>query len=305
MNVAALVWIGCVLSAGLTGSVLAQGTGLEALGVLVREKGVAAGGQVVLLAGDRGAEQPGVWRVVTRDPVYAGRFREYLVKAGRVVAEQAVPAAESGALATAPLVREKIRIDSPIVFWRAHTEAKKALIGFDMVDYELRNAEFSTRPVWVVRLRRKAGTQVGELAVSAESGNVLRRTWFEAGRKTETRAATVSQPKRQLTSEALSDTAQQAWQGTRTGIKEGTKAVKTGLSKASTTVGGWLIRAGGGTPPASTAPSTSTVPRSGAKPAAGTPAPPANRPVGPVPPPPQTGGPATWERGAYDSGAKR
>jgi hypothetical protein len=276
---AALLIVGC-------GPLAAQQTGLEALGVLVRTKGAAAGAQVVTVSGRRGAEQPAIWRLVARDPAFAGHFREYLVKAGRVTSEAAVPTAESASYATAPLVRSALKIDSHIVFWRAHTEAKKVLVGFDTVDYELRNAEFSTKPVWVVSLTGRSGAKVGELAVSAETGNVLRRTWFEAGRQTAQRPPAASAP-RNGTNAVITDTAQQAWDGTRTGWNQGKKAVKTGFSKASTTVGGWLIRAGGGTPPA--APSAATPP---------TPA----KTAGSPPIPPGRGGPATWENGRYESG---
>lgn len=257
---------------GLVSGALAQQTGLEAWSVLTRDKGAGAGTQVVSLTGRRGSEQPAEWRLVARDPAFAGHFREYVVKGGRVASEHAMPTAESGSYATAPLVRSKVKIDSAIVFWRAHTEAKKALVGFDNVDYELRNAEFSTKPVWVVSLKNRTGGPVGEVAVSAESGQVLRRTWFEAGRQTAQRpgTGTVSPPKRTGPSSALSNTAQQALEGTRTGWNQGTKAVKTGFSKASTAVGGWLLRAG----KATSAPATTA---------------------------PQTSGPSTWERGTYDS----
>lgn len=224
----------------------AQQTGLEALDVLSRAKGAAAGTQVVTVSGRYGAEQPATWRLVARDPVFAGHFREYRVTAGRVASEHAVPTTESSLYASAPLIRKNLKIDSHIVFWRAHTEAKKSLVGFDAVDYELRNAEFSTRPVWVVSLTGRGGVKVGELAVSAETGNVLRRTWFAAGRQT----APGAPPPRRGANAVISDTAQQAWAGTRTGWNHGKEAVRTGLSKASTAVGGWLIRAGGGTPPA-------------------------------------------------------
>jgi len=211
----------------------AQQTGREALMEVVRRKGPAAS-EIVTLSGQNGAEQPAAWRLVARDPAFPGRYREYQVKDGRLTSEQAVPAAESSSYASSPLVRAKIRVDSPVVFWRAHTEAKKALVGFDTVDYELRNAEFSTTPVWVVHLINQSGIKVGEVAVSAESGNVLRRTWFEAGRQ--------PAPRPKLT--PAEQKTQDAWQGTRTGLHQGKKAVKTGLGKASTTVGGWLLRAG-------------------------------------------------------------
>jgi hypothetical protein len=260
MNLTALSAGAAGLLVALASSVVAQQTGLDAFAVLTRDKGSTAGTQVVSLSGRRGAEQPDAWRLVARDPAFAGHFREYVVKAGRVISEHAVPTAESASYATAPLVRAKVKIDSPVVFWRAHTEAKKALVGFDTVDYELRNAEFSTKPVWVVSLIGRGGSKVGEVAVSAESGNVLRRTWFEAGRQTVQRTGTVGTPQRSGTTTALSDKAQQALDGTRTGWNQGKKAVKTGFSKASTTVGGWLLRAGSATapPPATTPPKRTT-----------------------------------------------
>lgn len=270
---------------GWGSSVQAQQTGLEALGVLSRARGAALGNQVVVLTGERGSEQPAAWRLVTRDPAFAGRFLEYVVKNGRLIAEQAVPAADAGRYATAPLVRSKLKVDSHVAFWRAHTEAKKVLVGFDSVDYELRNAEFTTTPVWVVRLVNTSGAKVGELAVSAESGNVLRRTWFEAGRQPATGSRVASAPSRNTGSTTINEKAQQAWEGTRAGWNEGTKAVKTGLRKASTTVGGWLLRAGGESPtPTSPTPASQPTPTKPTKPAT-----------------PQTRGPTTWQNGSYDS----
>ncbi len=260
---------------GVSGPLVAQQTGLEALGVLRRTVGTPAADRVVLLSGRLGAEQPAVWRLVARHPAHAGHFLEYQVQGGRVISESAVPTTESVTYARAPLTRTKLRVDSPVVFWRADTEAKKARIGFDAVDYTLRNAEFSTKPVWVVRLIGQRGATVGELAVSAETGNVLRRTWFEAGRQDRPPPAP---PARGPAPAALSGSAQQAWEGTRSGVRHGTRAVQSGLSKASTTVGGWLIRAGGGVPPSSqTAPAP--IPAPARAPAAAPPVPRATAPA--------------------------
>jgi len=289
MRLTAMFLGAAMLLPGFAASVAAQQTtGLEAWDILTGFKGAAIGSRVVALLGERGAEQPAVWRVVAKDPSFAGQFREYEVKGGRVISENAVPPAESAAYVTTPLVRGKIKIDSPVVFWRAHTEGRKALIGFDAVDYELRNAEFSSTPVWVVRLRTKNGTMVGELAVSAVSGQVLRRSWYEAGRQTarKTQTRTSPAPGSPATA-AINESAQQAWGGTRKGWNQGKKAVKTGFSKASTAVGGWLLKAGQATAPASSEPPSGRKPATASSPA------------------PQSPGPATWERGRYDSGAQR
>jgi hypothetical protein len=89
-------------------------------------KGSAAASQIVSLTGRRGAEQPAAWILVARDTSFPGRFRAYTVSGGRITAEVALPASESAAYASTPLDRTKLKVDSPVVFWRAHTEAEKA-----------------------------------------------------------------------------------------------------------------------------------------------------------------------------------
>lgn len=241
-------FIACCLAAfaSATHPAIAQLTGRDALAEVARVKGSAAASQIVSLTGRRGAEQPAAWILVARDTSFPGRFRAYTVSGGRITAEVALPASESAAYASTPLDRTKLKVDSPVVFWRAHTEAEKALLGFDTVDYELRNAEFSSTPVWVVKLHDRAGGKIGELAVSAESGQVLRRAWSEAARPTSKRRGAISQPRRITTPAAAPQpTAQHTWEETRSSLNQGTKVVKSGLGKASTTVGGWLVRAGG------------------------------------------------------------
>jgi hypothetical protein len=305
MKMTAAIWGTAVLFAASAVSVSAQQTAFAAWDVLSRDRGAAVGGEVVLVSGEKGSEQPEVWRMVARDPAFAGRFREYGVRRGRVVSEAAVPAAQTVGLSGSPLNRGRIKIDSHVVFWRAYSEGKKALIGFDSVDYELRNAEFSTKPVWVVRLLKNGGIRVGELAISAESGQVLRRTWFEAGRQTASgpgatstsnRGSATTTTTKAPAATAVSATAQQAWEGTRTGWNQGTRAVKSGFSKASTTVGGWLMRAGAAAAP-------DPVP---AAPKSGQPAAPKAAPKKATAPPPASGnGPANWEHGRYDSSSSR
>jgi hypothetical protein len=273
-------FIACCLAAlaSATHPAIAQLTGRDALAEVARVKGSAAASQIVSLTGRRGAEQPAAWNLVARDTSFPGRFRAYTVSGGRITAEVALPASESAAYASTPLDRTKLKVDSPVVFWRAHTEAEKALLGFDTVDYELRNAEFSSTPVWVVKLHDRAGGKIGELAVSAESGQVLRRAWSEAARPTAKRRGAISQPRRITTPAAAPQpTAQQTWEETRNSLNQGTKVVKSGLGKASTTVGGWLVRAGGAMQESSKTP---------AKPPASAPAPaprPAAAPSYPAP----------------------
>lgn len=66
-----------------------------------------------------------------------------------------------------------------MVFATVDKAAKKALVGFDSINYQLRAKELSNEPVWSVSLIDQFGQTVGTLIVSAESGAVLSRTWYD------------------------------------------------------------------------------------------------------------------------------
>jgi hypothetical protein len=226
----------------------AQTTGRGALTALTREKGAQIASQVVLVSGSQGQDQPAAWRVIARDPEFAGRFREYTIQKGRVVQAGPLPAQEAGNLSRAPIVSKRIKVDSTMAFAAADRAAKEALVGFDSLDYELRNKELSQDPVWVVRLTDANGAAAGELIISAESGVVLRKTWYETGRRQPESTATLAAKPQgtgsvgQPTANAFGQTAQHLWDGTRHGIEQGKEVVKTGFQRAGTSVRGWFDR---------------------------------------------------------------
>jgi hypothetical protein len=146
----------------------------------------------LLVAGERGQDQPTAWRIVTRDSEQPGRFREFVVQNGKVVDERFLRPDERPPAAQAALATRRVRVDSKQVFVKADAAARKALVGFDSLDYELRTKEFSTDPVWVVRLNDQDGTVVGELAISCDNGAILRSSWFEPDRRTNGPASAVA-----------------------------------------------------------------------------------------------------------------
>jgi hypothetical protein len=161
---------------------LAEQTAKGALTSLSRERGAEVAGQVVRVVGERGQDQPAAWRIVARDLTQPGRFREYVVQNSRVIDERFLRPEEQPEVGRAALATRRLRVDSKQAFAKADAAARKALVGFDSLDYELRNKEFSAEPVWVVRLNDQAGKVVGELAIACDSGAVLRSAWFEADR---------------------------------------------------------------------------------------------------------------------------
>ncbi len=236
----------------------AQQTGKAALSVVARQRG-QAGASAVSIEGRNGQDQPATWRVVTKDPEFAGRYRAYLVSGNRIVSEEAVSAEESARYSGTSLQTKRVKIDSTGAFMAADQAAKKALVGFDSLDYSLRNKELSSDPVWQITLVDQATRPVGELIVSAESGAVLRRTWYESGRQVATgntrqpARATVSGPVSTAppagtgtaAGSTVADRAQQVWEKTRDGFEQGKSIVRTGFTKATTTVSGWIDRARG------------------------------------------------------------
>ncbi len=255
-----------VASAGLLGAAAAQTTGKTALSLVAKARGVPAGA-IVEVSGVRGQDQPASWRVITRDPEFAGRFREYYVRGGKIATVGPLAAEEAPTVAHAGVSPSLVKIDSTQAFQTANEAAKTALVGFDSINYHLRNKEFSNDPIWMVRLVDQRGKQVGEVVISAQTGQVLRRTWHENGRSyannaepaprpapakpraTVTRSAAPTTPGRQAAGQQAarpaSSSAQEIWENTRNGFNTSKDAVKTGYQKASSVIGGWINRARG------------------------------------------------------------
>ncbi|MGI8603104.1 MAG: hypothetical protein ACR2OZ_08895 [Verrucomicrobiales bacterium] len=231
---------------------LGQQTAKKAISSLARERGWGVAHQVVLVAGERGQDQPVEWRIVARDPESRGRFLEFAVRNGHVIEEHLLTPDEVAKISRAPLAQKRVRIDSRQLFALADKAAKKAHIGFDNLDYELRNREFSQEPIWSVRLNDSGGEMVGELAVAADSGAILRRMWSQNGRGDATpllashgrvrhqgtaagpsprpvRGETVSSPE----SGGLREQANLVWERTRDGIQHGHDLLRSNVKRAS------------------------------------------------------------------------
>ena len=163
----------------MAGPVVRKTTGRGALTTLTREKGASVASHAVQISGTRGRTNlvHGGWSCATRnspvDSTNTLSARTRWSKPPRF-RPRTVPG-----VSRAPLVK-RVKFDSTAAFAAADKAAKKALIGFDSLDYELRNKELSQDPVWLVRLRGAGGATAGELIISAESGAVLRKRYETA-----------------------------------------------------------------------------------------------------------------------------
>ncbi len=70
-----------------------------------------------------------------------------------------------------------VQVDSKAAFAIAESEARRAKVAFDSVDYVLRARDFNTGAYWRLDLMNRAQRTVGKLYISADSGQVLRSVW--------------------------------------------------------------------------------------------------------------------------------
>lgn len=248
----------------LGGGISAQTTGKTALSLVAKARGVPAGA-IMEVNGVKGQDQPAVWRVITRDPEFAGRFREYHVSNGKITAVGPLPDEVAPVINQAGLSQAAVKVDSVQAFLAANEAAQTALVGFDSVDYQLRNKEYSSDPIWLVKLADHRGQRVGEVVVSAQTGKVLQRTWVQNGRSyanSSVESASPSAPRPRATvaragtsanrqtapapTTRKSVTGQEVWENARTGFNHSKEAIKTGYQKASSIIGGLINKARSG-----------------------------------------------------------
>ena len=203
--------------------------------------------QVTQVAGVRGQDQPMAWQIVTRDPEYRGALREHVVQCSGIVLERVLPPSDRNAAPHATFAQRAVKVDSKMAFAAADKAAKKALVGFDSINYQLRAKELSNEPVWSVNLIDQFGQTVGNLIVSASTGTVLSRTWYDVPAQPANGQAYANngqpQPGRgavYANNQPQSDsTMQRVWEKTRYGFEQGREVVKENVVRAGATVRDW------------------------------------------------------------------
>jgi hypothetical protein len=222
-----------IMLLGQSGHVLAGPglSGMEAIRAVVRERGTVYLNRVVQCRGEHGADQPEAWRVVASDPSDTrGGLREFFVNASGVVTEGTL----SGGAAVARLPLKSVKTDSTVAFRLAEGTARQARVGFHVVDYQLMASGSPATPVWQMRLQDAMGRTVGEVAVSASSGRVLRAQWFRV----------VENPPQESTGNAAGTSAEELWYRTREVAGRGAGVVRDGISRAGTWIRGKVRRDG-------------------------------------------------------------
>jgi hypothetical protein len=222
-----------ILLTGMPWSVVAgEGlSGMDAIRAVVRERGTGYLNRVVQCRGEHGADQPEAWRVLASDPSDGrGGLREFFVNAAGVVTEGTVAAAVAGA--RIPL--KAVKTDSTAAFRLAEGAARQARVGFHAVDYQLAASGSPAVAVWQMRLQDALGRTVGEVAVSASAGRVLRTQWYRV----------VENPPDEAAGHAAGSSAEELWYRTREVAGRGAGVVRDGISRAGTWIRGKVRRDG-------------------------------------------------------------
>jgi len=152
-------------------------TAYQALRLIGSERDKEHLNHVIELKGRSGAPQPEQWVVLIDDPMARGGLRELEVAGGRITSER-TPVSTYGGTGPQPVMNfSRLNLDSQGAFTVAEGEALKARVGFDSIDYFLRQDEKSGAPVWVLQLLDGQKHAVGSLTIAADTGNVIQRSF--------------------------------------------------------------------------------------------------------------------------------
>lgn len=142
----------------------------EALFEIGRVKGNKLLANVTGLHGADAAPQPAQWTVTFKDDEARGGIREFVVNEKGIAGER-TPLQAGDALASGVMAASALKVDSTGIFTKANVEASRAKLGFDTLDYRLRNVGGS--PVWTVRLMDVEGNEAGVITFSAKDGTIV------------------------------------------------------------------------------------------------------------------------------------
>lgn len=165
----ATIFVGLFLAAGCLAQ--AADTAYSALRVVGKRDGQDMLNRVLELRGKGGSPTPSVWKVVIDDPGARGGVRELEVQKGKIVGERTPTSRNVGN----PMNFNQLNLDSEGAFTIANTEAQKANVPFDRVDYLLKSGTNGGAPVWELEMFDSRNGRVGALTIAADSGSVLHR----------------------------------------------------------------------------------------------------------------------------------
>jgi len=160
----------------------------------IQSQPYAGTSKVVEIRGERGDPQPAEWTLLLRDTSARGGVRELTVVNGRITAERTPLRAPAEVAALVPMESEKLKVDADAVFRTAQREAERSRIGFNWIDYTLRNDPATNAPVWTAGLYDHMGAPLATMKISATGGEVVQPLQAGANSRTLSEATTPGRP---------------------------------------------------------------------------------------------------------------
>ena len=143
----------------------------EALISVGRQKGNAYLDNLVEMRAVEGTPQPHQWTMLFRDASARGAMREFVVTGKGIASERTPLRVEDALLVAATMPYAQLKLDSKGAFAEANRLAIRAKLGFDSVTYRLHSSNGA--PVWTLRLLDTGRREVGSVALSAKTANVI------------------------------------------------------------------------------------------------------------------------------------
>ncbi|MEM9479228.1 MAG: hypothetical protein AAGA58_06135 [Verrucomicrobiota bacterium] len=157
---------------------LAENTAKTALDMIVDRHGEPFTRNIVKISATGGIPAPQEWTVTTHNPNSPTLLHQFVINDRRAADEGASNDFYPRVRPTGFIKRQDIQLDSIDAFQILNREAQAAKVGFDSVNYMLRCREFSTEPVWTLSAVDAQSRIAGVIDVSAQTGAVLRKTWY-------------------------------------------------------------------------------------------------------------------------------
>ncbi len=152
---------------------MAQDTAYEALQSLTASRGEAALDDVFVVRGTGGTPQPETW-VLYRGRLLDRTLQTTLIQDQGNIGFGKIPAREVGLEPHAQKVNfTVINVDSNAAWNIAKRAARKENFRFQRADYELKTNPMAGVPAWSLRLFNDQKSYLGELTISAATGEVL------------------------------------------------------------------------------------------------------------------------------------
>lgn len=162
-----------LVTAAALGSGRAQATAYQALQYYTDLKGDGGLNNVFVVRGEGGGPQPAEW-ILFRGRSNGAFFQATGIKATGLVLTGTAPRGDVGIAPHArPINFSVINLDSNGAYRIAKREARKEDFKFGRIDYELKMNHIGGVPAWNLRLFNEDKFYLGELTLSAATGEVL------------------------------------------------------------------------------------------------------------------------------------